>query len=154
MFSQTESYGYSRKFDHPNSHGFTVWFEQSSFRCTYEQDYTPSSSHTYTCKNIHFPLREINRDRRRESLLSVPGWKRREIRYPPPTSLAPRVSIQKHHVDIRVSYDERIMDVLCANIFFPISVRANRRCNYAFQLMKQSPPHPCYLVVSVNRQTA
>ena len=36
----------------------------------------------------------------------------------------------------------------------PISVRANRRCNYAFQLMKQSPPRPCYLVVSASHQTA
>lgn len=46
-----------------------------------------------------------------------------------------------------VSHDERIMNVLCANIFstLPINVTANRQYNYAFQLMKQSPPRPCYL---------
>lgn len=52
-----------------------------------------------------------------------------------------------------MSHDERIMNVLCANIFSTllINVTANRQCNYAFQLMKQSLPRPCYLVVVVSR---
>lgn len=66
-----------------------------------------------------------------------------------PLPLFPRDSIQKHGGEDAhpVSHDERIMNVLCANIFstLPINVTANRQYNYAFQLMKQSPPRPCYL---------
>ena len=72
-----------------------------------------------------------------------------------------RVSIQKRHrrhplpppsVVWRTNYGRPLR-----KHFLPassISVRANRRCNYAFQLMKQSPPRPCYLVVFASHQTA
>lgn len=122
----------------------------------------PRTIHNWN-KNIHFPVREINRDGSpvdAKVCFRFAGEKLREIRCPfrlPFTPVFPnpaRASIQKHDAGIRASYDERIMGVLCANIFSPISVRANRRCNYAFQLMKQSPPRPCYLVVSVDMREA
>lgn len=47
---------------------------------------------------------------------------------------------------LKHEYTGQIMGVLHANISPAISVRANRGCNYAFRLMKQSPPRRCYLV--------
>lgn len=136
---------------------FTSLFFPSTFYPLYPHIHGYIGRERKKKKIIHFPTGEINRDPRalrRRSLLfyllppSLPSPDESVEKFVSPL-LFPRDSIQKRGGGDAhpVSHDERIMNVLCANIFstLPINVTANRQCNYAFQLMKQSPPRPCYL---------